>query len=72
MDVRRTARNDAPALQKRLSPMVWVPLEQRRTADQGQNKQIEDIDASEALRYLSSPPHQELPLHHSCVCGEST
>jgi hypothetical protein len=45
--------------------MVWIPLEQRRTADQGQNKQIEDIDASEALRYLSSPPHQELPLHHS-------
>src|SRR5439155_23692727 len=44
--------------------MVRTPLEQRQTADQGQNKQLEDIDASETLRYLSSPPQiQELPIH---------
>jgi hypothetical protein len=29
-------------------------MDVRRTADQGQNKQLEDIDASETLRYLSS------------------
>jgi hypothetical protein len=66
MDVSRIARNDAPALQK-ASPMVWIPLEQRRTADQDQNKQIEDIDASETLRYLSSPPTNSRASPSSCV-----
>ena len=51
--------------------MVRTPLEQRQTADQGQNKQLEDIDASETLRYLSSPPQiQELSLHHSAYACE--
>jgi len=67
MDLRRTARNHALALQKGFANGL-EPLEQRRTADQSQNKQLEDIDASETLSYLSSPPQiQVLPLHHSCM-----